>query len=223
MHLQQIRETVQIGSCTMSNFSMYLITNQTSTFDPDPFDGTVGLDGSGNVVRSLIAAGMPPLFSFYLTPEKIGNAELTLGAIDHTKYTGEIQYIPINKETFGDWLPSSSSIYVNGQTTPVLNVTQVMPFDSGLSNFILTPDQAEAIYSLISPEIKPNPNEPGTYGIPCSMVKNITAEITLNFLTEDNKTLPLTIPSSELSVGPFRTHQCGSVHINRRKFVKTLL
>lgn len=39
------------------------------------------------------------------------------------------------------------------------------------------------------------------------MVEGITAEITLNFLTEDNKTLPLTIPSSELSVGPFRNNR----------------
>ena len=42
MHLRQIRETVQIGGYTLSNFSMSLITSQTPTFDPDPFDGIVG-------------------------------------------------------------------------------------------------------------------------------------------------------------------------------------
>ena len=60
---------------------------------------------------------------------------------------------------------------------------------------------------MISPEIKPNPDQPGTYGVPCALVKDIKAEVTLNFLTEDNKTLPLTIPSSELSVGPFRNNE----------------
>ena len=42
MHLRQIRETVQIGGYTLNNFSMSLITSQTPTFDPDPFDGIVG-------------------------------------------------------------------------------------------------------------------------------------------------------------------------------------
>ena len=50
----------------------------------------IGLEGSSQVVKSLVAAGMPPLFSFYLTPQSVGNAELTLGGIDHTKYKGDL-------------------------------------------------------------------------------------------------------------------------------------
>ena len=103
----------------------------------------IGLEGSGQVVKSLVAAGMPPLFSFYLTPNSVGNAEITFGGIDDTKHVGEIQYVPINKNTGGDWLPSASSIFVNGKTTPDLNTTQIMPFDSGLSNFILPTELAD--------------------------------------------------------------------------------
>ena len=58
-------------------------------------------------------------------------------------HVGEIQYVPINKNTGGDWLPSASSIFVNGKTTPDLNTTQIMPFDSGLSNFILPTELAD--------------------------------------------------------------------------------
>ena len=37
----------------------------------------------------LVAQGLPSLFSFYLTPHDVGNAQLTLGAIDDSKFQGE--------------------------------------------------------------------------------------------------------------------------------------
>lgn len=36
----------------------------------------------------LESQGLPTLFSLYLTPQAVGNAELTLGGIDTTKFTG---------------------------------------------------------------------------------------------------------------------------------------
>ena len=36
----------------------------------------------------LVDQGLPSLFSLFLTPEKVGNADLLLGGIDHTKFQG---------------------------------------------------------------------------------------------------------------------------------------
>jgi hypothetical protein len=56
---------------------------------------------------------------------------------------------------------------------------------------------------LISPNIKPNPNEPGAFGIPCSEIPSLPAVIDLTFTSTEGKPFNLTIPSGELSVGPF--------------------
>ena len=41
------------------------------------------------VFAGLIEQGLPSLFSMYLTPKRIGHAELTLGGIDHSKFRSE--------------------------------------------------------------------------------------------------------------------------------------
>lgn len=61
----------------------------------------------------------------------------------------------------------------------------------------------QAIYALISPDIKANPNEPGTYGIACNRIASLPAVIDIGFTAVDGSPFNLTIPSSELSVGPF--------------------
>lgn len=61
----------------------------------------------------------------------------------------------------------------------------------------------QAIYALISPNIQPNPNEAGTYGIACNLIPTLPAVIDIAFVSQSGKHFNLTIPSSELSVGPF--------------------
>lgn len=61
----------------------------------------------------------------------------------------------------------------------------------------------KAIYALISPDIKPNPAEPGTYGISCNLIPTLPAVIDITFTSQTEVPFNLTIPSSELSVGPF--------------------
>lgn len=63
----------------------------------------------------------------------------------------------------------------------------------------------QAIYAQISPNIKPFAGEPGTYGIPCSQISSLPAEISFAFTSQQGSSFALTIPSSELSVGPFRS------------------
>jgi Eukaryotic aspartyl protease len=56
--------------------------------------------------------------------------------------------------------------------------------------------------ALISPEIQPiGPS--GAFGMPCARIPGIHAEITFTFQSTAGKPFNLTIPSEELSVGPF--------------------
>jgi len=56
---------------------------------------------------------------------------------------------------------------------------------------------------MISPDIKANKNEPGAYGIACSKISSLPAKIDIGFKSTAGKAFNLTIPSSELNVGPF--------------------
>ncbi len=64
---------------------------------------------------------------------------------------------------------------------------------------------SQAIYALISPDIKPFAGESGTYGIPCSQISSLSANIDIAFTSQQGNQFNLTVPSSELSVGPFRS------------------
>jgi len=64
----------------------------------------------------------------------------------------------------------------------------------------------QVMYALISPAIKPFAAEPGAYGIPCSEIHKLSAEIDIAFNGTDGLPFNLTVPSSELSVGPFESN-----------------
>lgn len=61
----------------------------------------------------------------------------------------------------------------------------------------------KAIYSLISPEIQPFPAQPGAFGIDCTLIPTLSSTIDITFLSIDGMPFNLTIPTEELSVGPF--------------------
>lgn len=43
---------------------------------------------ASGLFAGLEAQGLPSLFSLFLTPQSVGEAELTFGGIDDTKFTG---------------------------------------------------------------------------------------------------------------------------------------
>ena len=67
-------------------------------------------------------------------------------------------------------------------------------------------DGAQAVYALISPDIQPFAAEPGTFGIACDRIPGLPAVITFTFTDIAGLPFNLTIPSSELSSGPFRSN-----------------
>ncbi|KAJ7488313.1 acid protease, partial [Mycena latifolia] len=178
--LRQATDTLGIGGLSVPGITIFLITNQTAKLAIDLFSGIQGLDASATgFLGGLISQGLPSLFSFFLTPEAVGNAELTLGGIDPTKFK------------------------VNGKTTPLLNATRNVILDSGTSNILFPTDTTNAMYALISPDIVPYAPEPGAYGIACDKISTLPAVIDITFTAQDGSPFNLTIPSSELNVGPF--------------------
>jgi len=212
LNLEEVQDVVSVGGLNGGIIEFFLITRQTPTFVPDPFDGIMGLGlESGSFFQSLTDQGLPPLFSLFLTPDKVGSAELTLGGTDPSKFSGTPVFAPAGSGSH--WELTSSKVSVNGKTTSTLQRSMGIIFDSGTSNLVFPKAVAEAMNALISPNIKANAAEPGTYGIPCSQVSSLPAVIDFTFTSTSGQPFNLTIPSSELSVGPFKSDptQCQTL------------
>nr|GAT42532.1 acid protease [Mycena chlorophos] len=204
LSLRSSVDTVAIGDLMAPSTSFFLITNQTAKFNIDPFSGILGVGATAeNVFASFVNQGLPSLFSLFLTPLAVGNAELTLGGIDTTKFSGDLIFasLPANPRT--TWSLASPQIFVNGETTSVLTASRNVIFDSGTSNILFPTATANAIYAIISPNIQPYAPEPGAYGIPCADIPSLTAVISVTFTDQAGLPFNLTIPTSELNVGPF--------------------
>ncbi|KAJ7646685.1 acid protease [Roridomyces roridus] len=202
--LRNATETVSIAGLTVPQTEVFLITNQTSAFAIDPFSGIQGMNPSAGVFGGLVDQGLPSLFSFFLTPKAVGDAELTVGGIDSAKFRGSLTYASLPPNGSGElWSLDSPQVFVNGQTNALLNTIKNFVFDAGLSAALLPTNTTEAIYALISPDILPHASEPGAYGIACDRIPTLAAEISIQFTAQDGTPFNLTIPSTELSVGPF--------------------
>ncbi|KAH9944875.1 acid protease [Amylocystis lapponica] len=197
-------DTVSLAGFTATGVSLSTIVKQSKAFNVDPFSGILGMPPSTDgVFGAFVNQGLPALFGMYLTPKATGNAELTLGGYDSSKFTGDLSYAPTTGGEGGNWVLTSSTLAVNGKTTDTLNSQRDIIFDSGTSNVVFDTQTTEAIYAIISSDIKPYSKESGAYGIACDKVASLPAQIDVTFTTASGKAFNLTIPSSELSVGPF--------------------
>ncbi|KZT08336.1 acid protease [Laetiporus sulphureus 93-53] len=197
-------DTVTVGGIATPNVELYTIINQTAAFAPDPYSGIQGMSAiAQGFFAGLIEQGLPAMFGMYLTPHTVGNAELTLGGVDESKINGTIEWADKVVDPYGDWQLNSSRISVNGKTTLLLTSNRTIIFDSGTSNVYFSPDIANAIYALISPDIQPYTAEPGAYAISCDKIDELPAQIDITFTNIEGAAFNLTIPSSELNVGPF--------------------
>ncbi|KAF8170827.1 acid protease [Mycena galopus ATCC 62051] len=201
LNLSLAADTVSVAGLTVPNASLYLITYQTPTFAVDPFDGIMGL--SPDSASFFNAGGFLAVLGMWFTPHSEGGAgEITLGGVDTTKFDTPLVYSTSIVDD--DWYLTSLGIYVNGKTTSFLQSSVPLYFDSGTSNMLFVEDIALAIYALISPDIVANPDEPGTFGIPCARIPSLPAVIDITFAgVAGHPPFNLTIPSSELSSGPF--------------------
>ncbi|KAJ7079111.1 acid protease [Mycena belliarum] len=202
--LRSGRDTVGIGGLSAPATSLFLITNQTAKFGIDPFSGIQGMGARAQgLFASLVSQGLPSLFSLYLTPKAVGNAEMTVGGIDSTKFAGNLTFASVANANSNTWSLTSPQLFVNGKTTTVLKASRNVIFDSGTSNILFPTATANAMYALISADIAPHAAEPGAYGIACDKIGSLPAVIDIGFTSQNGVAFNLTIPSSELNVGPF--------------------
>lgn len=166
-------------------------------------------------MKSLVTQKQIPkkVFGLYLSPKKVGDAEMTLGGIDKARTAGEITYIPVDASS-GAWSITFKNVAVNGQMTNIAPQTAIA--DSGTSNMIAPRADVSKIYSLISPKIKLIDRN-GAYGIPCADLSGLNASITIGLGDAF-----FTIPSQELSVGPFAGTPKTGVYQGQEGICQTL-
>jgi hypothetical protein len=197
-----VRDVVDVAGLRVENFQFGLITNQSAAFGVDPFDGIVGMGfqsglttGPQTFLGALNSSGQigQAVYGLYLTPQSVGQAEVSLGGVDSSKLTSAINYIPVYPRT-GQFNGTFERVYVDNQTTDIS--PSYVIYDSGTANIVAPKNDAEKIYAMISPDIKPI-DTVGTYGIPCAKLMDIDS--TISFVIGGHK---YTIPSQELNVGP---------------------
>ncbi|KAK7001530.1 acid protease [Favolaschia claudopus] len=195
-----ITETVSVVGLTAHKHEMFLITDSKPIPLDVPFDGIMGMSPGSPFFQA--AKAPRSLFGMLFTPhDKGGEGELTMGGVDRTKFKTPLVFSPV---VGGDeWVLQSLGVAVNGKTSSVLNTSFPVIFDTGTSNILFAKDIALEIYSMISPDIVPNEDVPGTFGIACDRISSLPAEIDITFPgTSGRAPFNLTLPSSELSVGP---------------------
>jgi len=138
------------------------------TFQAAKFDGLLGLawptisvDGVVPVMQALYKAGQldQPVFAFYLNDDDNKKGELTLGAIDSTKKTGDIHWIPVISDTY--WTVELGGMTVNGKSvTKVRNAI----VDSGTSLIVGPKLEVKALAEMAgATEV-----QAGEYSVDCS-------------------------------------------------------
>lgn len=210
---ETVKETVTVGGLSAPETIVELITMQSPAFAPDPFDGIVGLAAEqGSFMSSLVQQGLDPLFALHLADHTSSGSQLTLGGIDESKLGKPPTYIHTAFDGMALWTFNTTGISVNGHSLELDPQLKII-FDSGTPNVLFTPNLAEAAYAAMSSEIQPNADFPGAYGVACDRIGSLPAVIDLSFVDAAGAPFNLTIPSSELNIGPFRTDpsQCQTL------------
>ena len=196
------RDAVSVAGLDVSDFQFGLVTNQSDVFAVDPFDGIVGLGftqalstGSQTFLGALNSTGHLEqyLYGLYLTPHSLGNAEISIGRVDNSKFNGAINYIPVNPVK-GQFNGTFEKVFADGKLLDIEPNSVI--FDSGTATLVAPKDDAEKIYASISPSIKAL-DDSGTYGIPCAELADLKK--TVSFMIGGHN---YTIPAQELSIGP---------------------
>jgi phytepsin len=105
------QDTVTLGGLVVKNQLFAEAVQQPGlTFVLASFDGIMGLGfqsisvtGCAPVWYNMLAQGVvtDPVFAFWLNRNASSDVggEMTLGGIDHSRYTGDLFYVPLTQET----------------------------------------------------------------------------------------------------------------------------
>ncbi|KAJ7641909.1 acid protease [Roridomyces roridus] len=145
-------DTVTVAGVTAKTQYFSPVTSLSSSFAGDPTDGILGLAfpaiSNLNANPFFVTANnqgstKANLFSFYLASS---GSELYLGGTDSSKFTGSIEYHPIDTSA-GYWTTTGASVSINGATASS-NFDAII--DSGTTLVYGPPSVIKTFYSKIS-------------------------------------------------------------------------
>jgi hypothetical protein len=149
-------DTVDIGGATVTRQAIELATSVSSAFVSDAdSDGLVGLAFSTlNSVSprpqktffdNIMSELAQPVFTAALDLDGSGTYEF--GVIDSSKFTGDLQFAPVNASS-GFWQFDSACYSVGGKTFNRTNATPAIA-DTGTSLLLLDPEVVQAYYAQV--------------------------------------------------------------------------
>ncbi|KAG9972556.1 acid protease, partial [Aureobasidium melanogenum] len=150
-------DTVDIGGATVTRQAIELATSVSSAFVSDAdSDGLVGLAFSNlNSVSptpqktffdNIMSELAQPVFTACLDLDGSGTYEF--GTIDSSKFTGDLQFTPVNAAS-GFWQFDSNCYSIGGKTYNRTNASPAIA-DTGTSLLLLDPEVVQAYYSQVA-------------------------------------------------------------------------
>ena len=221
-----VTDTVTLEGLNASSQMFALCSQYPRAFEDVPMDGILGMGIAPQSNDTIIPtfwswyySGQLPVFSFYMKPGSSKGAELTLGGVDHSKYTGSITYIGLNQELSvlsEAFVLDLQTLYINGKplltrgnyTTGIVG-GKPAPFQAGLAAldtgtaFLQAPDQQSAadIYRQISPHIHLI-DSAGAWGAPCAVLEAVAPVLTFT-IGKGSQSFNLTLPRKFFNLGEY--------------------
>ncbi|KAI2605600.1 acid protease [Hypoxylon sp. NC1633] len=167
-------ETVDIGGATVTNQAVELATAVSRSFvDDTANNGLVGLAFSSiNTVQpaqqktffdNVMSSLAEPLFTADLRAQAQGAYEF--GAVDTSKFTGDMTWVPINN-TDGFWQFTSESFAINGGQPQTSTAGAQAIADTGTTLLLADPAVAQAYYAQVDGAV--DDQQQGGFTFPCN-------------------------------------------------------
>ncbi|PSR83510.1 aspartic peptidase domain-containing protein [Coniella lustricola] len=209
-----VQDTISWGDLTVENQEFVICVTMSEALDAMPIDGIMGMSvrssgSSESWYWNLVDSGQldSGVYSFYIPGGDITGGEVTLGGIDKTKYTGDLQYTKLNVESnlFESYVVNWNGMYINGEVLD--NGTDAFTtgwaiLDTGTA-FMQTPDYETAvnIYAKISSNIT-QIDPAGAWGAPCDELDSVAPDLTFLFGPATGA-LNVTIPKASFNLGEY--------------------
>ncbi|KAH8793553.1 aspartic proteinase [Hyaloscypha sp. PMI_1271] len=179
-----VRGTLASDSVSIAGMKFQMtfgIANITSDdFKYFPIDGILGLSlqkgSTPSFIETLVAskAVKSNIFGISLNRASDGDntGEINFGAVDNSKFTGSLNYLPVSANSAGDWaIPMANVGFGSNQA----GVTGKLAYiDTGTSFIFAPPDQAAAFYAVVTGAKILSTGATVTYSVPCDTTTALT-------------------------------------------------
>jgi saccharopepsin len=169
------QDTLTIGDLAIRGQDFAEATKEPGlTFAFGKFDGILGLayntisvNGIVPPFYNMIDQGLldEPIFSFRIGSSEEDGGEAVFGGIDHTAYTGSIDYVPVRREAY--WEVELEQVSFGDEVLELENTGAAI--DTGTSLIALPTDVAEMLNTQIGAKQSWN----GQYTLDCSKVASL--------------------------------------------------